>query len=133
MTGFATYQRWQLIEQQAAQLGFRLDKPKYGGWSDSTNDHKDQVSLYPHGDSLPVFTRDAELFAGTFHDVEMFLIGWAKSQQYDMFLRMSDSDKRKKYEDRERERQRLAKEREEKKRMFAILADKSEQEVDKDV
>jgi hypothetical protein len=44
---------------------------------------------------------------------------------------MTDEKKRKKYEDKERERQRFAKERLEKRRTFAILADRTENEVDK--
>ena len=80
--------------------------------------------------SLPVFNPDAEIFCGTFSHVETFLTGWARAQQYDMMLRITDDKKRKKYEDKERERQRLEKERLEKKKMYAILANKTEDDVD---
>ncbi len=129
MTGFSTYMRWQRIEEQAKTLGFRLGNPKHGHWGGS--DGSDTVALFPDDNALPVFSRDADIFEGTFSQVETFLTGWARAQQYDAMLRMSDEKKRKKYEDKERERQRLAAERLEKRKMFAALADKTEAEVDK--
>jgi predicted nucleic acid-binding protein len=44
---------------------------------------------------------------------------------------MTDEKKRKKYEDKERERQRFVKERDEKRKMYAALADKTDAEVEK--
>ena len=130
MSGYSTYTRWQRIEAQAKSLGFRIGNPKHGHWSDRTE--SDAVSLYPGDeDALPVFNRDAEIFTGTFSQVEIFLAGWARAQQYDMLLRIADDKKRKQYEDRERERQLREKERLEKKKMFAILANKTEDEVDR--
>jgi hypothetical protein len=130
MSGYTTYKRWQRIEEQAEMLGFRLANPKHG-WHLSDDAGTDVVSLFPKDDALPTYSRDAELFTGTFSEVEVFLTGWARAQQYDMTLRMSDPEKRKKFEAKEVERQRLAKEREEKRKMFAILADKQEEDVDK--
>ena len=129
MSGYNTYTRYQRIEAQAAQLGFRIGNPKHGHWSDTSAG--DMVAIYPKDDELPTFSRDAEIFCGSFSSLEVFLTGWARAQQYDMILRLSDDKKRKKFEDKERERQRLAKEREEKKKMFAILANKSEKEVER--
>lgn len=118
MSGWHTYTRFQRIEAQAKQLGFRLGKPGKGY---SHRDYGDMISLYPDGQALPIYSRDAELFIGTFDQIEDFLMGWAKAQQYDHLLRLTDDKKRKKYEDKEVERQRLAKEREEKKKMWVIL------------
>ena len=129
MTGYSTYTRFQRIEAQAKQLGFRLGNPKHGQWG-GTGD-LDQVALYPDDDALPVFNPDAEIFCGTFSHVETFLTGWARAQQYDMMLRITDDKKRKKYEDKVRERNRLAVERLEKRKMYAALADKNEKEVEK--
>jgi hypothetical protein len=56
-------------------------------------------------------------------------MGWAKAQQYDHLLRLTDDKKRKKYEDKEVERQRLAKEREEKKKIWAILNNQLEHKI----
>lgn len=128
MSGYTTYTRWQRIEAQAKLLGFRLGSPKHSwGREDAT----DMVTLYPDGDALPVFSRDADIYSGTFREIEIFMAGWARAQQYDMLLRLSDDKKRKKYEAKEVERQRLAKEREEKKKMYAILANKKETDVER--
>jgi hypothetical protein len=129
MSGYSTYTRWQRIEAQAKTLGFRLGNLKHGQWGGSGD--TDQVALFPDEEALPIYARDAEIFVGTFSQVETFLTGWVRAQQYDAMLRMSDEKKRKKYEDKERERQRLAAERLEKRKMFAALADKTEAEVDK--
>lgn len=128
MSGYATYTRYQRIESQAKVLGFKLGRSRMvGSWESLT----DTVTLYPDDDKLPIYNRTAELFEGTFDQLEIFLQGWAKAQEYDYMLRMTNPDKRKKYEAKEIERQRLAKEREEKKKMFDILSNKSESSVEK--
>ena len=118
MTGYSTYTRWQRIEAQAKSMGFRMANPKHG-WGGSGE--TDMVALYPDGEALPVFSRDAEIFAGTFGQVEVFLAGWARAQQYDTILRLSDDKKRKKYEDKERARQAEQRKREEQKKMLEVL------------
>ena len=126
MSGYSTYTRYQRIESQAKQLGFRLGNSKYGNYR---QEFGDIVALFPDEDHLPVYSRDAEIYAGTFSEVEVWLNGWTKAQEYDMLLRLSDEKKRKQAEDKERERQRKEEERIEKRKMFAILADKTENEV----
>ena len=111
-------------------MGFRIGNPKHGWNSRETGD---SVAIFPKDDALPVFSRDTELFSGSFRELEVFLSGWERAQQYDMLLRISDEKKRKKYEAKEVERQRLAAERLEKKKMFAILANKTEDEVKEDI
>ncbi len=118
MSGYSTYTRWQRIEEHARSMGFRLANSKHG-WGASGE--TDQVALYPDGEALPIYARDTEIFAGTFGQVEVFLAGWIRAQQYDSILRLSDDKKRKKYEDRERARQAEQKKREEQKKMLAIL------------
>jgi hypothetical protein len=115
MVGYATYLKFQRIEEQANKLGFRLAYSKYG------DTHGEFVALTPLDDKLPPFSRDAELWCGTFDNLEAFLIGWEKSQFYDSILRMTDSNRRKKFEDAEVERQRIAKEKEEQKKMWKAL------------
>jgi hypothetical protein len=125
MSGYETYMRYQRIEAQAKELGFRLANPKHGNWGRSDEfGERDVVALYPNESALPVFTRDAEIFSGTFSQVQTFLSGWARAQQYDMMLRLSDSKKRTKAEAREVERQRIAQEKAEQRKMFAILKNK---------
>lgn len=129
MTGYATFNRWKRIADFADKLGFRLGNPKHGSWGSPSD--VDMVSIFPKDEELPVYTRDAEIFCGTFAQLETFLSGWERAQQYDMLLRISDEKKRKTAENKERERQRLAKEREEKKKMFAILANKEQKDVER--
>jgi hypothetical protein len=127
MSGYQTFKRWQRIEEYAGKLGFRIGNPKHG-WGGT--DSGDMVAIFPKEEELPTFTRDAEIFSGSFRELEVFLLGWERAQQYDMLLRLTDDKKRKIYADKERERQRIAQERIEKKKMFAILANKDEQEVE---
>ena len=125
MSGYSTYQRLQRIEAQAKLLGFRLGDPKHGNWSNEV----DQVSLYPINEALPVYSRDAEIWSGTFRDIEIFLNGWTKARDYDMMLRLSDDKKRAKAEDRERARQAEQRKREEQKKMLAVLRAKDHENL----
>lgn len=128
MSGYNTYTKFQRIEAQAKSLGFRLGSPSqhYG-----CRDYGDMVSLYPDETALPIYCRDAEIWTGSFADIELFLTGWVKAQQYDAMLKMTDDKRRKRYEAKEVDRQRISKEREGKRKMFAILANKTEKQVDR--
>ena len=123
MSGYTTYLRWQRIESYADALGFRIGNPRHGNWS-GTND-VDVVSLYPKDTELPTYSRDAELFVGTFGQLEIWLQGWVKAQQYDMLLRLTDHKKRKKAEVREIERQRLQALKIEQKQVWNTLKEKT--------
>lgn len=128
MSGYTTYLRYQRIEEQAKKLGFRLANPKHGGWGN--REYQDLVTLCADGKALPIYARDADLFTGTFDHIEVFLNGWERAQQYDQMLRLTDDKKRKKYEAKEVERQEFMRKRAEQKKMYAILANKSEKEVE---
>jgi hypothetical protein len=118
MSGYHTYQTWQRIEAQAKMLGFRLANPKHG-WN--SREEPDTVGLFPDSEALPVYARDAEIFVGTFRQIEIFLAGWARAHQYDMMLRLSDEKRRKKAEVRELARQAEQRKREEQKKILAAL------------
>ena len=120
MSGYSTYTRWQRIEAQAKSLGFRLGQPRGSSWG-MREDGFDLVTLYPDGQALPIYTRDADLFTGTFDQVEVWLRGWIQSRTYDAMLRMTDDKRRKKFEDAELARQAERKKREEQKKMLAVL------------
>lgn len=119
MSGYATYQRLQRIEAQARQLGFRLANPRHGNWG-GTGD-SDQVALYPDEEALPIFSRDAEIFTGTFRDCEIFMTGWVRAQSYDQMIRLSDDKKRKKAEDAELARQAEQRKKVEQAEMIRVL------------
>ena len=128
MSGYETYLRLQRIEARAKTLGFRLGNPKHGY---TGMDGYELVALYAADDQLPAFARDAELFVGSFNEVAVWLNGWEKAQLYDSMLRLTDVKRRRLFEEKEKERQRLEAERQAKRKTFAILSNKSEQEVDK--
>jgi hypothetical protein len=128
MSGYETYIRLQRIEARAKQMGFRIGNPKHG-WS--SREHSEVLALYPAEGAMPTYSKDAELFVGTFGQLEFWLAGWEKAQQYDMLLRLSDEKKRKAAEGKEVERQRKERERLAKREMYAILSNKTEDQVDK--
>ena len=120
MSGYTTYTRWQRIEAQAKLLGFKLGTPNIrGGWS--SQEDGDMVSVYPDGEALPIYSRDADIFTGTFGQLEVWMRGWMQAQQYDAMLRMTDDKRRRKFEDAERARQAEQRKREEQKQMLAVL------------
>ena len=119
MSGYSTYKRWQRIEEQAKHLGFCLGPPRGNGWN--MRDDGDMVTVYPADAALPVYTRNADLFTGTFAQVEVWMQGWMQAQQYDAMLRMTDDKRRRKFEDAERARQAEQRRREEQKKMLAVL------------
>jgi hypothetical protein len=121
MSGYSTYNQWKRIEDFADKLGFRIGNPKHGNWAHRDGVETDMVAIFPKGEELPVYTRDAEIFCGTFSQLQNFLLGWERAQSYDNILRMTTDKRRKEFEDKERERQRLAKERLEKKEMWTVL------------
>lgn len=119
MSGYSTYTRWQRIEEWAQNLGFRLDKPKNGNWGGPGD--TDMIALYPAGDSLPIYARETDIFTGTFSQVETFLTGWVRYQQYVDILGAADDQRIKKYEDRERARQAEQRKKAEQKQLMAVL------------
>lgn len=126
MAGYSEYIRFQRIEEQAKLLGFRLAHSKSGSWG--TNDYRGLVGLYPLDEkALPVYNRDAELFCGSFDQLESFLLGWAKAQQYDYFLKSCDNKRRKKFEQAERKRQEDARIKAEQQAMWKVLKEKTDE------
>lgn len=91
MSGWNTIQRIRRIEQQVDELGFKFNKAKHTDWSE---DHG-ALSLVPKDqDSLPIYSRDAELFVGSLERLEDWLAGVKWARDYDTMLRVSDDSKR---------------------------------------
>lgn len=81
MTGIALIRKFRAIEEQANRLGFQITASKY-----FNRDH-DVVALQPlDGDSLPIYSRDAELFVGSIEELEGWLRGLEWARQYDRLL-----------------------------------------------
>ncbi len=99
--GFNTYRELQKIESLANELGFKFDRPKHHSY-----DHSDYISLLPKDqDSVPIFSRDAQIYTGRLGEVSAFLVGLQWSRDYDRMLKVSDSKKRERKEQDERNRQ----------------------------
>lgn len=82
-------------EAKASELGFMFCYPK-SGWS---NNEATYLALRPKdAESLPIYSRDAQLFTGTLTDVENFLRGIEWARNYDDILRVSSTVKRERKE-----------------------------------
>lgn len=105
MTGYNAVLKIRRFEQELDKLGFRMGHPKHSGIRDY-----DCVSLMPKDeDSLPIYTRDAELFIGTIEQAQEWLRGIEWAREYDRMLRLTDDKKRARKEQDERNRQLMRK------------------------
>jgi hypothetical protein len=104
MSGWNTIQRIKRVEQLIDEMGFKFSKSKHSDWTDNHG----ALSLIPKDvDSLPIYSRDAELFVGSLERLEDWLAGVRWAREYDMMLRVSDDKKRESAEQKERNRQLL--------------------------
>jgi len=103
MSGYNSVLSLRRLEADADKLGFMLCAPRHGWGSDDFND---RVAIKPKdADSLPIYTRDAELFVGTLEQLRVWMQGVQWAREYDMMLKLSDEKKRAVKEDAERARQ----------------------------
>ena len=101
MSGWNTIQRIKRIEEQVDKLGFKFSKSKHSDW---TEDHG-ALSLVPKDyESLPIYSRDAELFVGSLERLEDWLAGVRWAREYDSMLKLSDEKKRTVAEQKEKNR-----------------------------
>lgn len=111
MAGYRAVLSLRKLEAEVDKLGFMLCAPKHGNWGG--NEYDDRVAVKPKdADSLPVYTRDAELFTGTLEQLRIWLQGVQWAREYDRMLKLSDDKKRAIKEDAERARQFCTKQRE---------------------
>ena len=114
MSGYNTVLKIRRLEERCSKLGFMLCHAKH-----YHNEFGDVVALKPKDiDSLPIYSRDAELFIGTLEELEYWLRGVEWARQYDELLKVSNSKKR---EDKEQ----LVRNR----KLFSILKDEKVEEV----
>ena len=101
MSGWDTIQRVKRVEEEIDKLGFKFAKSKHTDWTD---DHG-ALSLVPKDhESLPIYSRDAELFVGNLERLEDWINGVRWAREYDRMLKISDDDKRAKAEQKEKNR-----------------------------
>ena len=84
--GYETILRIRQVEEQANDLGFRFANAKT-----YSQTYGDRICLMPATDiSLPIYTRDAEIFTGTLDDVRTFLRGIEWAREYDRMIKVSN-------------------------------------------
>lgn len=83
MAGYQTILNLHRLEERVDRLGMRMGLPRHGNYQ---QEFGDLVALMPKDDSLPIYSRDAELFIGTLEQMEHWLNGWEKMRQYHRML-----------------------------------------------
>ena len=74
--GFETLKRVRVLEERAAALGFEVTAPEKC-WAAA-----DLISLRPLQDKLPIYSRNAVIFTGTFQDLDHWLCGVEWNMKY---------------------------------------------------
>lgn len=101
MGSYDTIAKIRRLEKECAEFGFRITKPKHNS-SQAILRHissLDAIALVPKDqNSLPIYSRDAELFNGTLEELDIWLRGIEWARQYDTILKLSDDKKRKRKE-----------------------------------
>jgi len=100
MAGWNTIQTIRRLEERAELLDMRFTAYK--------NDdlYGENVALVPKDlEALPIYSRDATLFAGSLEAADKFMQGILWARDYDRMLKVSDVAKRKRKEQDERNRQ----------------------------
>ena len=100
MSGWNQIQQVHKVEERADKLGFKFAPYKH------ENIYGENVALIPKDQELPIYTRDAELFAGTLEGAAYWLQGVAWAREYDRMVIDKNTDaKRARKEQDERNKQ----------------------------
>jgi hypothetical protein len=100
MSGYNDIIRMQRLIEEVDSLGLMMTHSRYGN-----GPFGDFVGLKPKDEtSLPIYTRDAELFCGTLEELNVWLRGVKWARDYDRMLKVSDDKKRERKEQDERNR-----------------------------
>jgi hypothetical protein len=91
MSGWTTIEKVRRLEQEVDNLGLKFARYPHGDWTENHN----ALSLMPKdADSLPVYSRDASIYAGSLEGVEQWLKGVEWARAYDRMLGVSTDNKR---------------------------------------
>ena len=94
MANIAMVAGWQLlksfrdVEARANKIGLKFAPSKYSGMEFDT------IALMPLDEQLPVYNREAEVFAGTLQDIDKWLRGAEWARNYDDIMKVSTHEKR---------------------------------------
>ena len=103
MTGWNTLRKIQVLKERADLLGMKFAQYRHNDYNE------DNVALIPKDqDSLPIYTRDAILFAGSLESADQWMQGVLWAREYDrMTVDRNIDTKRVRKEQDERNRQML--------------------------
>jgi hypothetical protein len=103
MTGWNTLRKIQVLKERADLLGMKFAQYRHNDYNE------DNVALIPKDqDSLPIYSRDAILFAGSLESADQFMQGIMWAREYDrMTVDRNIDTKRVRKEQDERNRQLL--------------------------
>ena len=100
MAGWNTIQTIRKLEERAELLGMRFTAYKHDDL------YGENVALVPKDlEALPIYSRDATLFAGSLEAADKFMQGVIWARDYDRMLKVSDAAKRERKEQDERNKQ----------------------------
>jgi hypothetical protein len=100
MAGWNTIQTIRKLEERAELLGMRFTAYKHDDL------YGENVALIPKDlAALPIYSRDAILFAGSLEAADKFMQGILWARDYDRMLKVSDVKKRERKEQDERNKQ----------------------------
>ena len=95
--GMNMIERIESVRELADFFGFRLGRSPHSSFDDNI----DNIALYPKGNSLPPYSRDACLYTGNLNEVENFLDGIRWARQYDKMIGSCTEQRREQYEAKE--------------------------------
>lgn len=81
MSGYNLIRKIKYLEEECHKLGFIISHANH-----YIKDFGDVLALKPREDCLPIYSRDAELFAGSIYDLERFIDGIHWARKYDSML-----------------------------------------------
>ncbi len=91
MSGYQTVLEVHRLEEDLAKMGLIMCYPRHG-WGEERGN---LVAVKPKDDeSLPIYSRDAELFCGSLDDLRCWLTGVAWARNYDDIMKVSNAKKR---------------------------------------
>ena len=102
MSGWTMIEKIRSLEKQVDELGLKFAKYPHGDWTENHN----ALCLMPKDAvSLPIYNRDASIYAGSLEGVEHWLRGVEWARNYDMMHNLVTDEKRSAAEQKERNRQ----------------------------
>ena len=90
VSGYSLVLKLRKLEAKADRLGFMFSYPK-----NRYDTEHDTVALKPKDEeSVPIYSRDAEVFVGSMEELSWWLQGVEWARDYDRMLKVSDDEKR---------------------------------------